>query len=107
MNKDKFQDHSLEDKVHIIGRSVQITDAMKKHAMEKFSKIERFHNHIMDVQIVMDIVHLEHSVTIVAHFDHFRVKSHASSQDMYVSIDQAVEKLQAQFRKWKDRMLTY
>ncbi len=107
MNKDKFPDYSLGDKIHIVGRSVQVTDAMKNHALEKFSKIERFHNHIMDIHVVMDIVHLEHTVTIVAHFDHFRMKAHASSSDMYVSIDQAIERLQSQFRRWKDRMQDY
>src|SRR5438477_347638 len=108
MNKDKFPDKdSLNDKVQIVGRHVQVTDAMKQYALEKLSKIERFHSHIMDVHIVMDIVHLEHMVTVIVHFNHFKVKAHASSNDMYASIDLAMERLQSQFRRWKERILAY
>ena len=104
-NKDKFADKdSLGYNMQIIGRNVLVTEAMKQYAMDKLSKIEKFHNHIMDFHVVMDIEHLEHTVTIVVKFDHFRVKAHAKSLDMYASVDLAMDRLQAQLRRWKDKI---
>lgn len=91
-------------KIDIIGRNVYVTEAMKKYAMEKLSKIDRFHNHIFTIHVKMDIQRLEHSVDIVIHFNHFRMKVSAHSTDMYVSIDKAIHKLQTQIRRWKDRI---
>lgn len=90
--------------IQILGKNVLVTPAMEKYAVEKLSKLERFHNHIMDVHVTMDIEHLDHYVAIVVKFDHFKVRAEAHSTDMYASIDQAMHRLQHQFAKWKDRM---
>lgn len=102
-NKDKFPEEN-EYNIQIYGRHVQVTDAMKQHALAKLSKLERLHNHIMDIHVTMDIQKIEHSVTIVATLSHVTVKSHAVTHDMYVSIDQAVERLQRQLLRWKEKI---
>lgn len=93
-----------EYNITIVGKSVLVTDAMKAHAQEKLSKIEKFHNHIMHIHVKMDIEHLTHKVVIIAKFDHFKVKAEAESNDMYVSIDLAVDRLQRQLRRWKEQI---
>jgi putative sigma-54 modulation protein len=106
VDKAKFteQEQALGLRINILGRNVFVTDSMKDHALEKLSKIERFHNHIMDIHVTMDVQKMEQSVIIMLHLDHFRVKVSASSTDMYASIDKAVEKLQAKIRRWKSRI---
>lgn len=103
-NKEKFTDANSDYNVHIIGRSVLVTEAMKLHAQEKLSKIDRLHNHVMDIHVTMDIEHLQHKVVIIAKFDHFKVKAEANSTDMYASIDLAVDRLQKQLKRWKERI---
>lgn len=90
--------------VDVIGRHLQVTDAMKQYAKEKLSKIERFHDHIMYVHVTMDIQHLEHIVTCIVKFDHFKIKAQGASSDMYASVDLAVERLQKQIRRWKGKI---
>jgi len=106
VDKAKFteQEEALGLRINILGRNVFVTDSMKDHALEKLSKIERFHNHIMDIHVTMDVQKMEQSVIILLHLDHFRVKVSASSTDMYASIDKAIEKLQAKIRRWKSRI---
>ncbi|MGD0664681.1 MAG: ribosome-associated translation inhibitor RaiA [Rhabdochlamydiaceae bacterium] len=106
VDKAKFteQEEALGLRINILGRNVFVTDSMKDYAFEKLSKIERFHNHIMDIHVTMDVQKMEQSVIILLHLDHFRVKVSASSTDMYASIDKAVEKLQAKIRRWKSRI---
>jgi putative sigma-54 modulation protein len=104
-NQARFTEPEAQDyRIHIIGRNVYVTDAMKNHALDKLSKIDRFHNHILDIHVTMDIQKLEHSVIILMKFSHFYIKVSASSTDMYASIDKAVEKLQAQLRRWKNKI---
>lgn len=90
--------------VSVTGRNVFVTEPMKNYAIEKVSKIEKFTNRIMDVAIIMDVQKLEHRVDIVLWVDHIKIKSHASSDNMYASIDKAVQKLETQLLKYKDRI---
>lgn len=105
VDKAKFiEEDALGYPINIVGRNVYVTEGMKNYAIEKLSKIERFHNHIMEIHVTMDIQKLEHSVVIILRFDHFKIKVAASSTDMYASIDKAVDKLQAQIRRWKGKI---
>lgn len=90
--------------IQITGRHVEITDSMKDYAMEKISKIERFMNRIIDVNVIMDIQKLDHHVEIILKFGNTKITSNASTTDMYVSIDQAVDKLEKQILRYKSKL---
>lgn len=90
--------------IHVTGRDVLVTDAMKDYAIEKLSKVERFTSRIIDVHVTMDIQKLDHRVDIVLKVDHIKIKGSASSTDMYASLDRAVEKIEKQLRRYKDRI---
>ncbi|CRX37775.1 ribosome hibernation-promoting factor, HPF/YfiA family [Estrella lausannensis] len=99
---EQFQDTGYN--ITVTGRHVLVTDAMKDYAQEKIFKIEKFTNRIIDVNIRMDIQKLEHRVDIVMTVGHLKIKSSASTTDMYVSIDQAADKLEKQLIKYKKRL---
>lgn len=90
--------------INVLGRNVLVTDAMKNYAIEKVSKIEKFNDRIIDIQITMDIQKLEHRVDIIMKVNHLKIKSSASSEDMYASIDLATDKLQQRLLKYKKRL---
>ncbi len=90
--------------IQVTGRDVLVTEAMKSYAIEKVSKIERFSSRIIDVQITMDVQKLEHRVDIVLKVDHVKIKAQAASNDMYASIDKAVEKIERQLHRYKTRI---
>jgi putative sigma-54 modulation protein len=90
--------------IKITGRHIEVTDAMKNYAMEKVSKIERFINRILDVNVIMDIQKLEHRVDIALKAGNLKITSQAISNDMYISVDQAVDKLEAQLRRYKSKI---
>ena len=106
VDKSKFaeQEAAFGYTINIHGRNVYFTEAMKNYSFEKLNKIERFHNHIMDIHVIMDIQKVEHSVEIIVKFDHLKVKVSACSTDMYASIDRAVDKMRAQLRRWKGKI---
>jgi putative sigma-54 modulation protein len=90
--------------IKITGRHVEVTDSMKAYALEKISKIERFNNRIIDVNVIMDIQKLEHRVEIILKVNDITVRSLACSNDMYASIDKAVDKIESQLRKYKTKI---
>jgi putative sigma-54 modulation protein len=88
----------------INGRNVQVTDAMKNYVMEKLSKLDKFGTRIIDVAVTMDVQKFQHQCDIVVKLNQIKIKSSAISEDMYISIDRAVDKVQAQLRKYKQRI---
>ena len=105
VDKRKFIEEEAQGyNINITGRNVAVTEAMKNYAWDKLSKLERFHTHIMDMQIILDIQKIEHSCTIILKWNHFKVKVHASSTDMYASIDKAMDRMQSKLRRWKKRI---
>ncbi len=93
-----------EYKIHVTGRDVFVTEAMKNYAIEKVGKIERFSHRIIDVAVTMEIQKLEHRVDIVMRVDHVKIKAQASSTDMYTSIDTAVDRIKKQLTRYKTRI---
>ena len=90
--------------VTVTGRHVHVTEAMKQCAKDKIAKLEHLGDRIIDVAVTMDIQKLEHRVDIVMKYGHTHIKSRGISRDMYLSIDKAVEKLQAQLKKYLNRL---
>lgn len=90
--------------INVVGRNVLITDPMKDYAIEKMAKVERISNRIIDVLISMDIQRNDHIVDILLKINDTKIKSQAITQDMYASIDKAVDKILNQVRRYKDRL---
>ncbi len=103
--KEKAQEFVDEGyNISITGRNVLVTEAMKNYAMEKITKIERFSNRIIDVFVTMDIIRNEHRVEIILKVNDIKIFSQASTDDMYASIDKAVDKILAQLRRYKNKL---
>jgi len=90
--------------ISVVGRNVMVTDSMKDYAIEKVSKIEKFSHRIIDVIVTMDIQKLVHRVDIVISVDHIKIKSQATSDDMYASIDKATDKIERQLLRYKTKI---
>lgn len=90
--------------LNVTGRNVQVTEPMKAYALEKISKIEKYNIRIIDINVMMDIQKLDHRIEIIIKADHVKIISRANTENMYASIDKAVDKIQAQLRKYRERI---
>jgi putative sigma-54 modulation protein len=102
--KEKMVELEQGYNVIVTGRHVHVTDGMKQHAVERISKLERVGTRIIDIHVTMDIQKLSHRCDIMMKYGHTIIRSHAATTDMYVSIDEAVNKLDKQLRKYKKRL---
>jgi putative sigma-54 modulation protein len=105
VNVRKFEEEeALGYSIDIIGRNIEVTEIMRSYIWNKISKIERFHNHIMYVHIALELQNLEHFCAIILKFNHFKIKVQSSSTDMYASIDESINRLQAVIARYKSRI---
>ncbi len=103
IDKNKFE-QDLGYRIDIIGRQVQVTDSIKNHIWNKLSKIERLHNHILHLHVTLEVHKIEHTCVLMVKLDHLTIKAEATSTDMYVSIDQAIDRLHTLICRYKDRI---
>lgn len=99
---EKFRDEVYD--ISVTGRNVLVTDGMLQYAIEKISKIDRFSNRVVDVNVVMDIQKLEHRVDLTVKVDQIVIRCSASTDNMYASIDKVVDRLKAQLSRYKRRI---
>ena len=89
----------------ISGKHIEITEAIRRHAEEKTSKLPRYYNSINRVEVIIDGSHGGNtSVEIIARGEHSKVFIVTETgEDAYRCIDVAVRKLERQLRRKKGK----
>ncbi len=90
------------------GRNLEITEAMRGYTEDKLSKLERFFDHIIDAKVIMSYNHNRNHdparVEVQVNVPHGVVRAEEAGQDTYAAVDKAVDKLERQLKKYKDRL---
>ncbi len=94
--------------ISITGRHMEITDAIRDHTHEKIQRELLEFPRILSVHAILDVEKYRHKAEVVIHApNHLEVDARAESDNMYASIDQAVEKAAKQLHrmheKWQDK----
>ena len=90
--------------IHIVSKHKEASGSIRDYITTKLAKLERLSDNIIDVHVRCEVQKLSHNVSIGMKFSHFMVQAHASTHDLYQSIDRAVEKLQRKLEKWKSKI---
>ena len=90
--------------IEITGRNVEVSDSMRDYAGKRLEKLGAEFPRIDKVHAILDIQKFTHIAEVVVHAArHIQLESKASSENMYASIDEAVDKIEAQLRKTLDK----
>lgn len=100
--KEKFS--KAEYPIQIIGRHLSITDPMKDYAVEKLIKVERFGGRVIDAIIIMDVQKLMHEVDFIIDVNNTKIRVCGRSENMYASVDQAIDRLQNKLSRYMRRL---
>ncbi|MFQ6034487.1 MAG: ribosome hibernation-promoting factor, HPF/YfiA family [Sedimentisphaerales bacterium] len=89
----------------ITGKHIHITEAIRKHAEEKTSKLPKYYDCINQVEVIIDGEPGGNiSVEIIARGEHSKVFIGTErGEDAYQCIDVAVRKLERQLRRKKSK----
>lgn len=97
-------------RVEVVGRNLEITDAIRTHAEEKVEKLHRFFDGVQLITITVERV--DHSAghpvyeaeLIIDVKNHDDFVAHATGDDLYLTIDQAVQKGSRQLSDYKEKL---
>jgi putative sigma-54 modulation protein len=89
--------------VIISGHHLEITDALKAHTEDKFSKLARHFDKVTDVHVILSVEKLVQKAEATLHFAGTKFFAEDHQEDMYVAIDHLVDKLDRQILKHKEK----
>jgi len=94
-------------KVNYTGRHMELTEPLKHFTKERLDKMATYLDDIIDVHVILGVEKHRHSaeVTLKTRSDAFVASS--TTGDMYSSITQAVDKLEAQAHKLQGKRNTH
>ncbi len=95
----------------LIGRNIEVTDAMRTHAEEKLEKLSRYSEHIIDAKVVMSYKTdgnpaLPAKVEMQLNLPQGIVRAEENGPDTYAATDMVVEKLERQLKRFKERKIS-
>ena len=89
--------------IHTTARRFEMTPGLRRHLEEKLARVERYLNRLPDVRVVMTVEKHRHLAEVSAAGDGLEFMGRGVSDDMYTSVDLAIEKILTQVKRHKDR----
>ena len=93
-------------KVNYTGRHMELTEPLKQFTKERLDKMATYLDDIIDVHVILSVEKHRHTAEITLKTRASALVASATTDDMYTSITQAVEKLEAQAHKHQDKRNT-
>lgn len=94
-------------KVEITGRHIEITEPLRKFAMDRIERMHGVVDDIMEVHLVLVVEkHQRHDAEANIKTRHDFHHVHETSTDMYTSIAAVFDKLEKQLLRDKDKAIT-
>ena len=90
--------------LHITGHHLEITPAIREYATEKFSKIKRHFDNVLDVNIILSVEKLLQKAEATVHISGKTVFVECADDNLYAAIDALVDKLDRQVIKHKEKL---
>lgn len=94
--------------IQITGRHVEITDAIRGYVNDRLMPTLNDYPSVEHAHVILDVEKFRHLAGIVIQGkNRLRVESSSETDDMYKSIDSALEKIDRQLRRARDKRLNY
>lgn len=90
--------------VQITAKNLELTDALKDYVKKKMTRIEKYFDYVLDISVVLEIQKNVHTAEILVNAKGVFLKGLERSEDLYASIDLAVDKIERQLAKYKEKL---
>jgi len=92
-------------RVIVKGKNVDVTDTLQRYAEKKVDKLEKYFHNLKEARVTQSTQKGWHIVEVTLEGDGITLRGEERSTDMYTSIDQVVEKLETQIKRFKGKLL--
>ncbi|MGC8769372.1 ribosome hibernation-promoting factor, HPF/YfiA family [Calditerrivibrio sp.] len=92
--------------IQITGKNIELTDAIRSYVEKKVSRLKKYFEQVLDVQVILDVQKNVHLAEILVNAKGVFLKGLEKSEDLYASIDMSVDKIERQLVKYKEKLKT-
>jgi putative sigma-54 modulation protein len=90
--------------LNLSGHHLDITSSIRQHTSDKLTKIKHHFDNVMNVNMTLEVQKDLQKAEATIHVSGADLFAKAQSSDMYVSIDQLINKLDSQIIKHKEKL---
>lgn len=97
--------------IHVNGRNIEITDAIKAYVKEKIGKVATRYDQIQAIDVVLSVIKNpaaegKHIAEVSCKTSTGTIRCEEAGESMYASIDLLADKLARQITKLKDKSIS-
>ncbi len=94
--------------VHITFRNLDASEALKNYVNNKIEHVvSKYLDKVTEARTTLSLERYLHHADITIHSGHFYIRGRERSEDMYASIDLAVDKIERQLKKYKEKLKSH
>ena len=90
--------------LNITFRQFGASDSLKEYAREKVDKVNKYLDRAGEAHVVLSLERHLHHADITIHSGAWVLRGREKSEDMYASIDLAMDKIESQLRRYKEKL---
>ena len=90
--------------ITITARHFDLTKAIRKSVEDSCEKLNRYFDQIVNVHIILTLENSRNLVDMQLNASKFSLQAQAEAMDMYLAINEAVDNMEAQIKKLKDKV---
>ena len=89
--------------LNLSGHHLEITPAIREHVLSKITKIKRHFENVIDVNVILSVDKLKQKAEANVHLSGKTIFVECDDANLYVAIDNLIEKLDRQILKHKEK----
>ena len=90
-------------KLTVTGRKIEITDGIRNHLNSKMNKTIADLDEAADIHVALAVEKHRHFAEVTVKTKGFTIHSQEETNDLYASMDKALEKMEKQIQKHKEK----
>ncbi|MDI3503838.1 MAG: putative sigma-54 modulation protein [Candidatus Cloacimonadota bacterium] len=90
--------------ITITARHFELTKAIRDYVEDSCLKLKKYFEQIITIHVTLALENSRNICEISLHAGKFSLQSQAEEMDMYLAIDNALDKMEVQIKKLKDRI---
>jgi putative sigma-54 modulation protein len=91
-------------KIKVVGKNLEVTGALKNMIESKLEKFGKYFQEDVEAQATLSVQKNRQIIEITIPINGSILRAEESTEDMYTSVDKAIDKLNRQMRKYKTKL---
>jgi len=93
--------------MNITFRHLDPIDSLKNYAQEKVERVNKYLDRATEATVVLSLERHLHHADITIHSGSYVLRGREKSEDMYASIDLAMDKIERQLKRYKEKLKSH